>query len=147
MVKNVTPGDRKNSAVTLAVAVLGATGTLSVQRNELLSVCIWKWTEAHGKYKGCRFWTRKALAAKSHKELAHEHVVPRRLVVEQLCAIADPDEAAVRELFEAMAVACVVTRDEHRNLPEVDWEELVTDPWARYEYADVEVVDTWDEGT
>lgn len=44
-----------------------------------------------------------------------------------------------------MAIACVVTREEHENLPEAELEALVRDPWARYRVAGFDVVDTWEK--
>lgn len=138
MARRSTPEEKRASAVALAVTVLGARGALNVHRNELLSICVWKWTEAHGKYKGCRFWTRAALDAE-RPQLAHEHVVPRRLIVRALIELDEVSD--VPDLLARMAVACVVTRSEHDRLPEASWDELLANPWARY--SGIEVVDTW----
>ena len=67
------------------------------------------------------------------------------MIVEQLRALNEPREAAVRKLFETMAVACVVTKKEHDNLLKVDWEGLVRDRWARYRGVGVEWEDTWEK--
>jgi hypothetical protein len=82
--------------VSLATAVLRAPRGLHAHRKELLSACVWKWTESHGKYTGCRYWTRAALAADSVRDLAHEHVVPRKLIVERLRALVEPDDQLPR---------------------------------------------------
>lgn len=136
-----TPAQKRASALHLARLLLRewqADGPgLQPHLRELLSILIWKWTEAHGKYRGCRFWTPRALEAP--QGLCHEHVVPRKLLVEALVA-AGPESA--EEILETMAVACVVTHAEHSQLPDVSWEELLANPWARYDAAGVEVVDT-----
>ena len=119
---------------------------LETHYRELLSILVWKWTEAHGKYRGCRYWSQAALAA-TKDDWCHEHVVPRRLLVDAVRDLADPSPDAVRDLLERMAVACVVTRAEHDALPEAAWEELLEDPWARYRRAGIEVVDTLQPAT
>ncbi len=138
-----TPSDKQASAVELAVTILKTESGLQVHRNELLSICIWKWTATHGKYRGCQYWTRSALEDGDYRNLAHEHVVPRRQLVLALEGLDDPSEVEVRTLLEAMAIACVVTRKEHEFLDEADWGELVANPWARYGVPGVEVIDTW----
>ena len=140
MARRSTPEEKRASAVALAVAVMEVRDSLQAHRNELLSICVWKWTEAHGKYRGCRYWTRAALDA-DQRQLAHEHVVPRRQLVRALIDLPTASEEAVVDLLTRMGVACVVTRNEHDRLPEAPWAELVVNPWARYE--GVEVVDTW----
>ncbi len=54
-------------------------------------------------------------------------------------------EEVVVDLLTRLGLAGDRTRDEHDRLPEVSWDALVANPWARY--AGVEVVDTWAEAT
>ena len=134
------PDEKRASAVHLATVLLRDGGGLPVHVRELLSILVWKWTEADGKYRGCRFWTPQALAA-DRSTWAHEHVVPRKLVVRALLDLPDPSPSAVRDLLERVGLACIVTRDEHDALPDLPWETLHDDPWARYREAGIEVVE------
>ena len=96
-----TPEEKQASAAALATAILGVPNALRGHRNELLSICVWKWTEAHGKYRGCRYWTRAALEAGDIRLLAHEHVVPRRQLVMALVEEGVP----VPDLLTRMGIA------------------------------------------
>jgi hypothetical protein len=105
-------------------------------RRKLLNQVVWYATESEGKYT-TRFRSREALRLQAElgrteaaRHLAHEHVVPRQLLIDRL--IAEPGRAP--EIL-AFAVACVVTREEHSRLPDGDG-------WERYEAAGIEVVDT-----
>lgn len=113
-----------------------AANTTGRFRRKMLNQLVWYATEKDGKYT-TRFRSREALRLQRElgrtvavRHLAHEHVVPRQLVIDQL--IADPDAAA--EVLVS-AVACVVTREEHDRLPDGQG-------WERYEAAGIEVVDT-----
>ena len=62
-------------------------------RFAVLKDAMWVWTEFNGKYEGCAFWTPLAMAkyAMNRKQkgkkiagLRHEHIVPKRVVMEML---------------------------------------------------------------
>ena len=57
-------------------AILNASGVLPAHKLELLSICLWKVTEAEGGKYGTRFRSRAALEA-PRRQLAHEHVEER----------------------------------------------------------------------
>jgi hypothetical protein len=122
---------RRRSAVEMAKAVLAAE-LVPEHRREALSIAIWKFTEADGKY-NCRFRSEGALGAADPKQLQHEHVVTRRSLIARL--IADPDRAAD---IMGEALGCIVTRDEHKGLGAAA---AAAEGWARYRLAGVRVFD------
>lgn len=157
-----TPDEERTSAVELATVLLHSRCSRRVipaRLNKMLSMCIWYWTEAHGKYGpvggkfGCQYWTNAAKKlyraniendeSNENKGLQHEHVVPLEQIVIALLDLTKPTHRAVRNLFNEMAVACVVTRDEHKRLPDVSWHDLRENRWERYLLADIKPVDTW----
>jgi predicted GTPase len=77
-------------------------------KRELLSVCIWKITEADGKLK-VRYWSEGAVGNQSSK-LQHEHVHERKELIARLLS-----GEAVNSVV-ADAVACMVTKEEHAQL-------------------------------
>ena len=103
-----------------------------------LSEMLWAWTEARGKYSRDLPWSQGAIEAHAElgsiqrAKLQHEHVVPRRLVILALLDMPSPTAAKVRAFLGRYAIACVVTRNEHATLPDLPWETLQSDPWARY---------------
>lgn len=126
---------RRQSAVRIAKLVLGAEGILPFHRNELLSIAIWKYTEADGKFR-TRWRSRGALHERDLKLLNHEHVVPRKVLRDQM--LREPERC---EELMALAVGCVVTRDEHRLLNEVSRRDPALDGWDRYRAAGIDVFD------
>jgi hypothetical protein len=127
--------DRIASAVSAMRAILNADGVLPVHKRELLSLCLWKITEAEGGKYGTRFRSRAALTA-ARAELAHEHVEERARLANHLLEHPDRVEDVVTR-----AIACVVTREEHRQLSALSRARPDLDGWARYEAAGIEVID------
>jgi hypothetical protein len=84
---------------------------------------------AKGKYT-LRYQTRKALQAKSKSELRHEHVFERKKLREAL--LNNPEK--IDEIL-GKAIACVVTKDEHRILTDKSRENPQLDGWDRYKAA------------
>jgi len=80
------------------------------QKRELLSICIWKITEAEGGKYGTRYKSEAALTA-PRSMVAHEHVYQRAKIVTAL--LKEPHR--LEELAQR-AVGCVVTREEHKRL-------------------------------
>jgi hypothetical protein len=103
-------------------------------KGDLLNICLWKLTEAGGKF-GTPYWSRAALAA-PRGELQHEHVFQRARMVAALIEGRLTSAAVARR-----AVGCIVTRDEHRRLSAVSRADPALDGWARYARARVSVVD------
>ncbi len=116
----------------------------------------WGWTEFDGKIDGCRWWSRAAIDARSRDpkaKLIHEHVVPRKVIAEQLLKLNPITPDAVFSLLTRFAIGCIVTPEEDARLsmgtrskmPEpfddvthADFENL----WLRYQLANIAVVDT-----
>jgi len=117
--------DRIESA-KLAIEAIVPLGLYPAHKKELLSVCLWKITEADGKMK-VRYWSEGARStAKSN--LQHEHVHERRELVERLLS----GESVIVD-----AIACIVTKEEHVTLgksPKSGWE--------RYHDAGIRVYDS-----
>lgn len=118
---------RISSAITAIEAILPLDLYLA-HKKELLSICIWKITEADGKKK-LRYWSEGAVDNKSSK-LQHEHVHERKELISRLLS----GEAV--ELVVADAVACMVTKEEHYKL-------RVSRKlgWKRYKESDIRVYD------
>ena len=107
----------------------------------------WVWTEFHGKYVGCQYWTGLALAVYQRDgkkaKLKHEHVVPRRVVTKMLFALDKPTPEAVREICERFLIGMVVTPEEDKVLSVYFSKDMppefydpsspdYLDPWLRY---------------
>jgi len=100
-------------------------------KKELLSICIWKITQADGKYK-VRYWSEGAVSAEKRK-LQHEHVVERKELIQRLLAGEEVD------LVVADAIACIVTEEEHALLGKSQ-----ASGWSRYRDAGIRVYDSMD---
>lgn len=133
------PHPNAQERVRSAKAAIRALLTLDLypsHKRELLSICLWKLTEAEsrGKY-NLRYQTPAALEA-AVQERQHEHVVERKKIVEAL--IAEPDR--MDEILQGV-VGCTVTKDEHRRLTELSRSRPDLEGWERYEAAGIAVED------
>ena len=126
---------RRASAIRIAKLILDADGLEPEHRNELLSIAIWKYTEADGKSK-TRYRSEGALHETDSKKLNHEHVVPRKCLREKM--LLDPNRC---KTIMQLATACVVTREEHLRLTQVSKQDPSLQGWARYTAAGVRVFD------
>ena len=120
----------------------------------VLKDACWVWTEFHGKYKGCPYWTRMALAEHQLNPKAkfrHEHAVPKSLVIELLFAQPSPTVETVREICERLLIGVVVTQAEDdvlnaeygRTMPPEFFDPGspgYRDPWLRYKRYNIDVV-------
>jgi len=122
---------RRLSAVRIAEAILAAPDVTISHRRELLSIAVWKFTEADAGKWGLRFRSEGVLSGNG-SGVQHEHVKPRKQLVDELLATGAP-----AEVFKT-AIACLVTREEHQRLSVVDPELL---GWQRYAAAGIQV---WD---
>lgn len=105
-------------------------------KHELLSVCLWKLTEAYSFHKhNLRYQTPAAMAAPK-QEKQHEHVFKRKKVVKAL--IAEPDR--VEEILSDV-VGCTVTKEEHSRLTKLSRVRPELDGWERYREAGITVLD------
>jgi hypothetical protein len=127
-------------------------------KHSVLQVIMWAWTEFHGKYVGCPYWTPGAIAEQAAdprllaKRLRHEHAVPRRVVIEGLFALGQPDQERVHAYLTATLFGVVVTRGEDRLL-DTPYRRTMPpefhdpaspgyrDPWLRYRRCGMTVLD------
>ena len=129
--------DVRRTSARKALAGILALDLYPAHKRELLSICLWKVTEADGRSKHrTRFRSVASLTADPN-QLHHEHVYRRAKMVEALLAAPHDVDAIVEK-----AVGCTVTRAEHRRLGEVDREEPDLDGWERYGKAGIQVLDT-----
>jgi hypothetical protein len=106
-------------------------------KRELLSICLWKLSEAEASAKyDTRFRSASALKPTSGP-LAHDHVFERRKLIARLHA----DPRCIDHVTE-LAVGCTVTWEEHRLLTAISLRHPELDGWERYRKAGVDVVDT-----
>lgn len=148
--KNPRYRSRKQMAADVAF-ILTAPVSYAAKAAVINQVC-WAWTEFEGKYDGCEHWTVLALkqcgAPEQRKRgwrklLAHEHAVPRKVVLDLMMDLEHPDEKEVFELLDRLLVGVVLLREEHdllngdyqRTMPEGFSDagsERHLDPWLRY---------------
>jgi hypothetical protein len=127
--------ERRRSAIEIACLALEATDLFAEHRNWLLSVAVWKYTEADGKW-NTRHRSRAAVCVDDIGKLNHEHVYSRKWL--RLRMLEQPDRH--RELM-ALAVGCVVTREEHVRLTAQERTRPDLIGWDRYTELGIDVVD------
>ncbi len=98
-------------------------------KKELLDVCIWKITEADGKYK-TRYWSEGATKSEE-KYWRHEHVHEKKELITRLIK-----GERLETVFDDM-VACTVTKEEHSLLSKSS-----SQGWQRYRDANIKVYDS-----
>lgn len=135
-----TLADRERSLVAVIKMLLEADGVDERHRRQLIDIALWKYTEAagispHPKY-NLRFVSDGARDLETPASINHEHVWPRKWVLDQLFARQDWSSEALEEFLGKHAVACVVTVNEHAELGNVG-----KSGWQRYAAAKVSV---WD---
>lgn len=138
------------------MAVIASTDISPDTKKRIFSATLWGVTEIRGKYIGCPYWSRAALA-RFHTDgmacvpaLCHEHVVPRKVITAKWLSLPKPTPEQTYSLFERYGVGCVVLREEDSLLtsrglrqrmppefhdPSHVWHD---DPWARYRKAGIE---------
>ncbi|WP_260703084.1 hypothetical protein [Edaphobacter flagellatus] len=128
--------ERKRSATVLIKYLLTAERpeALPEHYRELLTVLLWKITEAESKKYDTRFQSEGAVHRSSDTVLRHEHVFQRKKMIAEL------ENASVQEVDDilAKAVGCTVTLEEHVLLSKFDDDY----GWDRYRKAGIRVVDT-----
>jgi hypothetical protein len=101
---------------------------------------VWIWSEFEGKYEGCRYWSEGALEARrTNKPIVHEHLVPKRVIIDLLMSIRNPTAGAIRDLLDRFCVGVVVSQEEDRKLNSCRLRSTMPqgwtvndDPWARH---------------
>ena len=120
--------DGRIRSAKLAINALLPLDLLVSHKKELLSVCIWKITEADGKAK-VRYWSEGAIEALT-RELQHEHVHERRELIERLLS-GESIDTVLQD-----AIACMVTKAEHQILGNKK-----SIGWLRYSESGIRVYD------
>jgi len=121
---------------------------------------LWKWSERHGKYKGCKHWSKSAFEqyeTDGDSNLIHEHVIPRKVLADWLMRKYTNEYVTVEIIsgdLSEFCIGCVLTELEDAAIPKdlnskmpADWSKK--DPWDRYKGAfqnGIEIcVVNWDE--
>ncbi len=138
----------KDSALQAVHHLLQPLPALSLpHRRELLSIALWKWTEASGIAPYAKFNLRYVSDGARNtaviSRINHEHVWPRKWIIDRLVAGSRTWEASdLRAFLDQYGVACVVTVGEHARLSGIRSEE----GWERYAAAGVGVFDLQEQG-
>jgi hypothetical protein len=106
---------------------------LLVHKKELISVLIWKITEANGKW-STRYRSEGVLDD-SECKIQHEHVYTRKFLTEQI--LQNPSNA---EHIVQNAIGCLVTEQEHSKLTAITSSQKLQG-WDRYEAAQITIYD------
>lgn len=104
---------------------------------ELLSVCIWKISQAEGSSKYRTRYRSVAALEATTRDLRHDHVFERRKLVQRLL-----DHPGRADEIAELAVACTVTKAEHTLLTALSGRHAELDGWDRYRAVGIDVVDT-----
>lgn len=112
----------------------------------VVSEITWVWSEFDGKHQGCKYWSSAALqSGLPNKHLVHEHIVPKKVIVDSLMNEVERTPEKIYEFLERFCIGVVVTKDEDISLNRAglrstmpkDWEG--EDPWARYTAVGIQV--------
>jgi hypothetical protein len=129
----------RSSAYALVEQLLSMTQLEPIHHREMLSIAMWKVTEAAGnipnrKY-NVRYCSDGVVNAAEPTKVNHEHVHPRKWMVDEL--LSERVNAGNRkEFLDKYGVACIVTVAEHGRLSASNKK-----GWERYLDADVRVFD------
>lgn len=86
----------------------------------VLKEVTWVWTEYLGKFNGCIYWSEAALRRfnreRSVKSLRHEHVVPKKCIIEMLFELKSPAANEVQSLLDHFLIGVIVTKEEDDRL-------------------------------
>lgn len=129
----------RRDAITLAKFAVGSPDLRDVTRKELLSryvLILLTHGTANGKY-GTRYRSKGALEVTDPATLEHEHVYPRKWLIEQML----DSPSSVELVLTHFAIACTVTTAEHRLLARAERANPELAGWERYHAAGVEVID------
>lgn len=129
----------RRDAIALANFAVSSPDLREVTRKEVLSkyvLVLLTHGTANGKY-GTRYRSKGALEVTNPATLDHEHVYPRKWLIEQML----DSPSAVELVLTHFAIACTVTTDEHRLLARAEKANPKLAGWERYHAAGVEVID------
>ncbi len=120
--------EQRISSAIIAINALLPLNLYTAHKKELLSICIWKITEADGKTK-VRYWSEGAIDS-NRQSLQHEHVHVRKELIHKLVS-GESVDTVIKD-----AIACMVTKDEHRRLGQSG-----ESGWLRYKDAGIRIYD------
>jgi hypothetical protein len=129
----------RRDAIALAEFAVTSPDLQDVTRKEVLSKYILirlTHGNSNGKY-DTQYRSAGALGMTDPALLEHEHVYPRRWMIEQMLA----EPSAVELILTTFALACTVTKDEHRRLAAAERANPGLDGWRRYFAAGIAVTD------
>lgn len=129
----------RRDAIALARFAVTSPDLRDITRKEVLSkyvLILLTHGTSNGKY-GTRYRSRDALHVSDPESLEHEHVYPRKWLIDRM--LESPE--AVELILTTFALACTVTSDEHRRLRAAERANPDVEGWARYHAAGVEVTD------
>lgn len=137
----------KDQIATDVAAVLNAELTWGTQ-HAVLADAVWVWSEYDGKLTGCRHWSPAAWKSRDERtKLMHEHVVPKRIIIERLAELRGHATAAtVKRVLSHWCVGVVLLRTEDALLSKAGLRAKMPDGWpkqsiwARYEHVGVTVL-------
>lgn len=107
----------------------------------------WIWSEFNGKHQGCKYWSEKAInSGLTNKELIHEHIVPRKVMISALMNMENPTPDKIFNYLKKYCIGVVVTKEEDIRLNKAglrskmpnSWNE--DDPWERYNLVGIKVI-------
>ncbi len=105
-------------------------------KGEVISLMIWMITERHGKW-NTRYRSEKAKGMRSKDcGIRHDHVYRRKDLID--CIL--KDHKNISAILES-AIACVVTKEEHERLNQIDKKKPYLKGWDRYKEANITVYD------
>jgi Domain of unknown function (DUF4268) len=123
----------RGASVRGAIAILLGADIRPDDKRYLLDMALWRLTEFDkNRYKFATRYRTRAVVEGPTIAINHEHVAPRQWLLDQL--IKDPERS---DIVLHLAVACIVTIDEHSRLKSAPGF-----GWARYRHAGLEVLDT-----
>jgi hypothetical protein len=138
MLPGYVPHPDRELQISSAVSAIKALLPLDLyarHKQELISLCLCKITEADGKW-NTRYRTRAAMGKVSPSGLRHEHVYSRRALVERLLRSPQHLDRILRPV-----IGCVVTTQEHALLKVFSHKHPELVGWSRFEKAGITVVD------
>jgi len=108
---------------------------------------LWVWSEFHGKYEGCPYWSESAIeSGEEDVDLIHDHAIPRKLIREE---IFKHDENAntqtIRDILEKNCIGVVITKDEDLILngrklrSAMPLGKTINDTWSRYTDSNIRI--------
>ena len=129
--------ERRSSAIELTRVLVENRGKfVESHYQEMLKICIWKYTEAEGPSKHKTRYRSTGSLRSSNEKLNHEHVVTSKSIRSRIMENPEDFERILHE-----AIACTVLVSEHRLLNQTEKRRPELNGWDRYRAAGIEV---WD---